>query len=417
MISLPFFKNSSLLINLAFGVLLISGAYILLLWSPNVLGKYDSSTVKIIIYTLPWVMLWPIYSMNVIKNRQHRLELILIYIVIILGILNTIFSDDPAKTYPPMRTLILTGVVVLWASMFLLTDQLKRDVFAWFCCFCLAIIAPVELLGYFTNWFGPGPFQIFNNHPIPLGTEMILLSPGPIHLLLAPERKKRVAGGILAFFGILVIFLAGKRGSILAVAAMTVVWMYYYFPRLRAIIITATLATIMLLLVTLPRIYRALNPQIPKQNSILTRLELFPFALYIWEKHPILGIGLRSYTHQKYLAKYHQWDKPLKSFPATVKKLQTFDDMYLTAFVELGTPMALTYFGLIMYILFTYYRKLQSCETRPGDWYQLLVFLGFAIHSMTYDSLLFPSVNWLFHVQLGLMASYNTASFDAETLS
>jgi hypothetical protein len=401
-------KKFSLLIKLAFGVLFISGIYTILLWSPNVLGSHISSTFKIIIFVMPWIMLWPIYSLNVIKDRQHRLEIILILIIIILGVMNIFLSDNPTKTYPTMRTLLLTGVMALWASMFLLTDQPKRDVFAWFCCFCLAIITPVELLGYFTNWIGPGPFQIFNFHPIPLGTEMILLSPGPIHLLLAPEAKKRATGAVLAFFGILVIFLTEKRGTLLAGATMTIVWLYYYFPRLRVITVTTTFAIVLSLLITSPIIYKRLNPQIPKQYSILYRLELYPFAFHVWKQHPILGIGLRPITHQKYLTNYHQVDKRLKEFPVMVKKLQTFDDMYLTAFVECGTLMTLPYLILIIYIVFSYWRKLHYSKTRPEDWYQLLVLLGFAIHSMTYDSLLFPPINWLFHVQLGLMAGYKS---------
>jgi O-antigen ligase len=388
-----------------------------LLWSPNVLGKYNSSTVKIIIFIMPWTLLWPIYSMNVIKHRQYKLELNLIFIILILGILNIIFSDNPTKTYPQMRTFLLTGVMALWTSMFLLTDQSKRDVFAWFCSLCFAIIAPVELLGYFTNWFGPEPFQIFDLSTIPFGTEIILLSLGPIHLLLAPERKKRVAGGVLAFLGMLAIFLTGKRGPILAVAAMAVVWMYYYFPRIRIITVTAVLCIVLTFAITGPIIYKKLSPQNPRQFTILNRLELYHFGFHIWKQHPFLGIGLRSFTQQKYLANYQQRDKRMKKFPALVNQLQTFDDMYLTAFVECGTLMTLPYLILIIYIVFSYLRKLQHSETRPEDWYQLLVLLGFFIHSITYDSLLFPPINWLFHVQLGLMAGYQSGKIVQVKLS
>jgi hypothetical protein len=45
-------------------------------------------------------------------------------------------------------------------------------------------------------------------------------------------------------------------------------------------------------------------------------------------------------------------------------------------------------------------------ESSPLDWYRVLVLLGLAIHSLSYDSLLNPPVNWLFHVQLGIMAAF-----------
>jgi hypothetical protein len=48
-------------------------------------------------------------------------------------------------------------------------------------------------------------------------------------------------------------------------------------------------------------------------------------------------------------------------------------------------------------------------ESSSLEWYRLLALLGFAIHSLSYDSLVFPPVNWVFHVQLGLMAGYQMA--------
>jgi hypothetical protein len=80
--------------------------------------------------------------------------------------------------------------------------------------------------------------------------------------------------------------------------------------------------------------------------------------------------------------------------------------------VELGTIMTLFYLGLVILILSKYCRRLRSWpESSPLDWYRVLIVLGFAIHSLTYDSLLFPPLNWLFHVQVGIMAGYQ--AFDA----
>jgi len=92
---------------------------------------------------------------------------------------------------------------------------------------------------------------------------------------------------------------------------------------------------------------------------------------------------------------------------AAVAGLQTLDNLFLTSLVELGTVMTLFYLGLVILILAKYCRRLQSLpESSPLDWYRVLVLLGFAIHSLTYDSLLFPPINWLFHVQVGIMAGY-----------
>ena len=66
-----------LLNQLAFYSLLGSGAYIVLLWSPNILGRHLSSWTQIVIYIFPWLMLWLAYSWQVITEKEHRLEIIL----------------------------------------------------------------------------------------------------------------------------------------------------------------------------------------------------------------------------------------------------------------------------------------------------------------------------------------------------
>ena len=93
-----------------------------------------------------------------------------------------------------------------------------------------------------------------------------------------------------------------------------------------------------------------------------------------------------------------------------VATLHTFDNMILTALVELGSLLALLYLGLILVIVVRYGRKLWASPASPTlEWYRMLVLLGFAIHSLSYDSLLVVPVNWVFHVQLGLMAAYHAS--------
>ena len=123
-----------------------------------------------------------------------------------------------------------------------------------------------------------------------------------------------------------------------------------------------------------------------------------------------MGIGLRSFTHERYLSDYHLHNQELHEFPRAVASLQTLDNLFLTGFVELGTVMTLFYLALVILILVKYCRRLRSFpESSPLDWYRVLILLGFAIHSLTYDSLLVPPVNWLFHVQMGILAGYHAS--------
>jgi O-antigen ligase len=403
------FRDRSYFFNqLAYYSLLASGAYILLLWSPNILGDFLSRYSKSIIFIFPWLMLWLAYSWEVVGSRDHRGEILLIVSIIILGMVNVPLSDSPPKSLTPMRNFLLTGIFALWTSMFLFTDPRRRQVFDWFCAGALAVILPVEIITRLLRGnYGPHVFQIFTLHPIPLGTAIILLSPGPVRLLVTKNSAAKLLGWLLLLLGGTLIYLTHKRGTWLALAAILLASIIYLIRRRRFLLLTLLLLITLILPLETKRQIARLDPNVPRYGSVLHRLELYPFALHIWRIHPFMGIGLRAFNHENYLADYQQHNKSLGDFPKKIVTLQTFDNTLLTGLVEFGTVMTLFYLALVTLILVRYCRRLRSSpESSPLDWYRVLVLLGFAIHSLTYDSLLVPSVNWLFHVQMGILAGY-----------
>jgi hypothetical protein len=397
--------------QLAFYSLMGSGAYAILLWSPNVLGEFFSRSTKSIIYIFPWLMLWLAYSWQVVANREHRLEILFIVSIIILGLVNVLLSDSPSNSLSPMRTLLLTGIFALWTSMFLLTDQRRRKGFDCFCAGALAVIILGEMIVYGV-WgnYGPGVFQVLTLHLIPFGTLIILLSTGPVRLIRSENSTAKLLGWLLILLGGSLIFLLHKRGTWLALAAMLAVGMIYLVRRQRYLLISLLLVVGLILPLQAKSRFARLDPTIGHYITILHRLELYNFALHVWKTHPIMGIGLRSFTHEQYLTDYQPLNPALHDFPRAVATIQTFDNMGLTALVELGSLMTLLYFGLVIGIVVRYCRKLWlSPEPSTLGWYRVLVLLGWGIHSLSYDSLLFPSINWLFHVQLGIMAGYHAS--------
>ena len=84
--------------------------------------------------------------------------------------------------------------------------------------------------------YGPGVFQIFTLHPIPLGTLIILLSPGPVRLIVSKNSTAKLLGWLLVLLGGSLIFLTHKRGTWLALAAMLVVGMIYLARRQRYLV-------------------------------------------------------------------------------------------------------------------------------------------------------------------------------------
>ncbi|MEJ2671742.1 MAG: O-antigen ligase family protein [Deltaproteobacteria bacterium] len=403
--------NYPLLNNLAFYALLGSGAFIILLNSPNVLGGYIKWTLRTLIFIFPWLMLCLAFSWQTIIDKNYRVEILCLAAIIMLGIINTALSDSFAKSFPKMQTFLLTGIFALWVSMFLFTDGRRRRIFDWFCCGCLVIVVVVELLVWSLRGAnGSQVFEVFIRHPIPLGTLIILLSSGPVRLLTSKDYKTKFMAGFLALLTGILIFYTHKRGTWLALAVIMAGGIIFLAHRKKFLMISLLVLLALAITLKTTRMVARLNPQIPHYASVLQRLELYPFALHVWKCHPLMGIGLRPFTHQKYLEDYQQHNKNLQNFPESVAKLQTFDNMLLTGFVELGTVMTLFYMALVIIIIVRYSRTLRSSlNARAIDWYRLLILLGFAVHSMTYDSLLFPQLNWLFHVQLGLMAGYSAS--------
>ncbi len=395
--------------RLALWTLLASGTYVVLL-SPAVFMIYRlSDWVKIIFYTFPWIMLWPAYSFEVIKDRPHRREIILMGAILVLGAVNVIFSDAPEDSFKAMEFFLISGILPLWTSMFLLADPQRREVFDWFCYVCLAIFAPLAIITYLPYPQGPSWLRnIFNLHSTPVGTMVILLAAGPIRLLLSESAKQKIIGWLLISSALILILLTHKRGTFLAVAAMILVWLTYRLPRLGYLVVAVFLGVLLIFTYRGLQASRSLAPDHPSRVSKLHRLELYSFALHVYKKHPLVGIGLRPHTHETYLLDYQPQYPEVTNFASEVKQLQTFDNMLVTAFVELGSLMTLTYLGLIIFIIINYRRQVRPFkESRGRDFVRLLPLVGLAVHSLTYDSLLFPPINWLFHVQLGILAGFS----------
>gem|GEM_PF-3320888 len=405
---LSYICQPSRLSQLAFYSLLGSGTYIILLWSPNILGQHIDFLPQLFIYIAPWLMLWLAYSWQTLTEKEHRLEIILMMAIIFLGIANLSLSNAAWRSIDTMQTFLLTGLFALWAAMFSINDSHRRRIFDWFCAGALGAVILVEMIFYaFRTQYGPEVFQVFVLHPIPLGTLVIMLSPGPVRLIISKNSTAKLLGWLLVLLSGILIFLTHKRGTWIALAAMLAIWMLYLVRGRKYLVLSIFLVIALILPLEAHRRFAHLDPNIGRHAAILHRLELYNFALHIWQTHPFMGIGLRSFTHAQYLPGYHLRNPKLQDFPQAVAKLQTLDNLFLTSVVELGTVMTLFYFGLVILILAKYWRRLRSRpESSPLDWYRLLVLLGFAIHSLTYDSLLFPPLNWLFHVQLGIMAGY-----------
>ena len=94
----------------------------------------------------------------------------------------------------------------------------------------------------------------------------------------------------------------------------------------------------------------------------------------------------------------------LSEYVQFIEQINALENMALTMFVEMGGLLGGTY---IMLVLFCCLRLAQVIKKTPDQRYNLgfimAGLIGFLVHSMTYDSLRFPNLNWIFHSTLGMM--------------
>jgi hypothetical protein len=386
---------------------LTSGTLVVLLLGPNLLGPRLGPVATSVIYLAPWFCMWAVSGHHPITDPGHRVEVLLIMAILSLGALNIVFSQDPGKSFRSVVIFLSTGVLVFWTAMILFKDSRTVKFLDLFCCFSFAVVVFTEIAVHYANpsaaWNKVG-FLVGN--PIPTTGLLIALLSGPLSLLASRSKGIKAIGLVLLLSGLILTVLTEKRSALLAIVVMFAVWVAYKRSRLGYAVIALMVVSALVFPMRSMSLLKPLDPSISSHFTVLYRLEQYPFALHILEKHAFTGIGLRSFSHTKFLEDYQRKNPRLICFEAEVKQIQTFDNMVLTSLVELGSIFTVAYLSLLAYVAVTYFR---SCGTNGTDnryrIYSVFPLIGLSVQSMAYDSLMFPSINWLFHAHLGILAA------------
>jgi O-antigen ligase len=119
-----------------------------------------------------------------------------------------------------------------------------------------------------------------------------------------------------------------------------------------------------------------------------------------------MGIGFPSKI-TNYYQDYQQYFPEkisLGEYTQFIEQINALENMTLTMLVEMGGIMSGTY---IMFVLFCCLRLIQAIRKKPDRrcdlGFIMTGLIGFFVHSITYDSLSFPNLNWIFHSILGMM--------------
>ena len=224
------------------------------------------------------------------------------------------------------------------------------------------------------------------------------------------KRKLEFYSWVISLFsGGILLILIGKKGPLVALLFMTIFLAVFFLKNVAkkvAISIATFLSVGCLFFILKLNDLQKIMGEKDWVYSIYFRLENYFYGFHIYKKYPFIGTGFPSQI-ANYYQDYQQYFSEkiqLKDYIHFIEQINSLENMLLTMFVEMGGLMSGTY---IMLILFCCLRLIQSIRKTPYRicdlGFIMAGLIGFFVHSMTYDSLRFPNINWIFHSILGMM--------------
>jgi hypothetical protein len=351
----------------------------------------------------PFILVLVLKAPQWINSKEFKKGLLFVPIILILAMLNIAFSENRITTLKVMTLFIISGLGIFVVTSCLLTTKFRKTIFLWLCWACLLALCIYGTLEYINK----KAIHLLSYNPIPAGSLLILLFVGPFLLFPSSSRWLRFLQLSSIVFSVAVIVMIGKRGPLLVLLVMA--FLCGILLPGRKLWIISLIAVILVgtgykMRNHLPR---TLRKNVIVDKNISFRLENYGFAAHVFLKKPLFGIGLRP-SMTEYLKDYRQKVTKNPEYSTFIQKRKTLENMILCGFVEMGGLFVISYIALIIYLLRNLFR---SMTDKPEKRLQAVLFLipltGFLIHSMTFDSLMFPHLNWLLHSFLGLMANFS----------
>lgn len=391
---------------------------------------YFFSTLFVVFFSVNSIQKWPsIWGQSalvlacilpalavLIKNRRNSIwkkgwsvESKFVLIIFVLGMLNICFSEDQFSSLKGMGLFLMSGILVFYVSCFVFNSKQAQKGFFYLCTFCFIVLLVYGTFEFLQqiNFHG-NRILLFSGNPIPAGSLLILLSVGPFVLLVKSKNNwQRLLWIFCLLLGAFLITLIAQRGPALAMIVMAFV---LAASKRKGIWIFTLVA-----LVLVGAGYQAsewapekFKQELLRKDTLLVRMEFYHIALEIFKEKPIFGLGFNSS-----LSRFIPYDYKAKTYPANSKDsfqsmvagVHVFDNMALSFLGESGGFLAMAYVGLILYLMIVAFRSVKSTSYDKVQVLLILIVLaGFITHSMTFDSLKYPHLNWIFHSLLGLIA-------------
>lgn len=328
-------------------------------------------------------------------------EIVVCAALSVLAAVSAFYSAVPLGAGLRVFVLLSSGLGGFWCARILMNDDSGQERFLWFCLVLLIGMSVLGLVGFFTLG---RPSHIFDTHEHPVNTVLLLLWVGPLGL--AARRRVNIRSAFVVLgLSYAVAVLSGKMSAVwiplsvgAIVAALTI--------RKKGLRVAA-LPALLGLAITLS-IHSVPGPRGVSSLSVWIRAENYPASLHIAKQRPVLGIGLCA-PRQPYLDDYKVEYPGItkEQFHELLVTNRSSENVFLTFMTDLGFPFCVLYVLSLSYLLWKLIRHLrQSPPTQPKTELAVLIpIITVLFYSCVFDTLLYPQVNWFFHVLLGMIPS------------
>jgi hypothetical protein len=342
--------------------------------------------------------------------KQLPKEVLWVLLVFILGLTSSLLSENPWVSLKSTVLFMASGPFIFIATRYLFESTRNQNMILWMTSLCLLALCfyGIYEYKYSETSYLTGKIRLFSENTLPAGALLVLLSASPMALL---SSERSTAFKMLLALSLLstatVIILMFKKGPILgliSVLLFLVVIKRKYFKFLLGFIFIS--GTLLFFSNSTFYKYKAMIGRAP--HSVLVRAESYFFGFHVFKKNPVLGVGSKA-DLVPYLDDYRlMFSKNLSkiAYQKHVAIHKTLENIGLAFLIEYGGLFFIAYFGGILYFLYACCYKLRSpLQTDIRGMFIVSAIVGFAAISLTFDTLRFPNLNWLFHSFLGLLLS------------
>ncbi len=398
--------------NWAFKIFLCSTLFIVIFsvaaiqnWPP--LAKHTSILLACI---LPAAMIVIVRVPSWFRKKEVPKEVQWALLVFVLGLISSILSENPWPTTKSTVLFIVSGPIIFIASRYLFEPTKNQNSFL--------LLTSLTLLGlsilgiYEHNYNNPKVgyqgILLFQENPLPAGAILFLLSASPLILLRRKQSTTLKFILLLSLtFSVASILLLSKKGPILG-WVVTLLFLFILVNRkyilflLGLIFITGSLLYFSDTTLSKYKNFFKLNA------SVTQRAESYFFGFHVFKENPLWGVGFKAdFTpySDDYILKFSD-KKSTYGYQQVLGWNHTFENIFLGFLIEMGILFSIVYFGGVIYLVTVFFKKFRALpQSNLEGMFTIAIMVGFASISCTFDTLRFPSLNWLFHSFLGLMVN------------